>query len=166
MYGYLWCPVYHVSGLPWYYCTSSICPFVHFSISHRLSICPFVHLSICPFCARIKHARGRNNLTQQSHDNNHNQRQHPAPSCPMRHRSRTQSRDADDEQGEEFLYGIRSSRDRTTYEHRETSALTPCQFMDQATYYSYSQSWLDIAFNIVEVTEGVASFFLRYINLS
>ena len=81
-------------------------------------------------------------------------------------RSRSRSRDADDEQDEEFLYGIRRSRDRTTYEHRETSALTPGQFMDQATYYSYSQSWLAIAFDIAEVTAGVASLFLHYVNLS
>ena len=53
--------------------------------------------------------------------------------------SRRRDRQLGDEEDEEaefnedLQYGIRTSRDRTTYEYRESSSLNPGQIMEQET---------------------------------
>ncbi len=40
---------------------------------------------------------------------------------------------------DEFEYGYRRSRQRTSYEIRGSSSLTPAQIMEQETYYRYAE---------------------------
>ena len=83
--------------------------------------------------------------------------------------SRRRGRDnvgREDEEEEELVYGIRRSRDRTTYEHREHCALTPGQMMEQDRYYSAAENWLNYSMKLAEITSGFAILLAYYQNLS
>ena len=97
---------------------------------------------------------------------------HPTPphptltGCPMSRRRRSRSRDEEDDEDDEVQHGIRRSRDQTTYEYRESSALNPGQIMEQEAYYFAAESWLGFSMNIAEVASGLAVLLAHYMNLS
>ena len=84
----------------------------------------------------------------------------------MSRRRRSRSRDEEDDEDDEVQHGIRRSRDQTTYEYRESSALNPGQIMEQEAYYFAAESWLGFSMNIAEVASGLAVLFAHYMNLS
>ena len=55
----------------------------------------------------------------------------------MANNNRRRIRDDDDDDDDLFVYELRRTRRRTSYEHRGTSALTPAQVMDRDIYHEY-----------------------------
>ena len=84
----------------------------------------------------------------------------------MSRRRRSRSRDEEDDEDDEVQHGIRRSRNQTTYEYRESSALNPGQIMEQEAYYFAAESWLGFSMNIAEVASGLAVLLAHYMNLS
>ncbi len=68
--------------------------------------------------------------------------------------------DADDD-SKELQYGWRSTRRRTSYEHRGTSSLAPAQVMDQQTHYGYAWVSLMQALHVLQLVLLLLANFIR-----
>ena len=78
----------------------------------------------------------------------------------------TNEEDEEAEFNEDLQYGIRTSRDRTTYEYRESSSLNPGQILEQETYYFAAESWLGLSMNLAEIAAGLSAVLAHHLNLS
>ena len=84
----------------------------------------------------------------------------------MSRRRGSRSRDQEAEEDEEIQHGIRTSRDRTTYEYRESSALNPGKMMEQETYFFAAENWLKVSMSLANVALEIVVLLAHYTNLA
>ena len=84
----------------------------------------------------------------------------------MSQRRGSPSRDQEAEDEEDVQHGIRRSRDRTTYEYRESSALNPGEMMEQETYSFAAENWLKVSMNLANEAAGIVVLLAHYTNLA
>jgi len=59
-------------------------------------------------------------------------------------------------------YGIRLSRRRTSYHHRNSSALYTAQRMEQEVYYDSAKAFSEIALSYTEIIGSLFILYTRY----
>ena len=70
------------------------------------------------------------------------------------------SEDSDDE--EDIHYGVRRSRRPTSYQHRDSSSLTPAQRMEQEVYYERAKETFERSLHLAQLVCLLLTIYHHY----